>query len=419
MNRFKILRIKYVVVCIFLSLTLIVVNTHAEEFYKYFDPTEKYGPEHYNKETKTLKIINKDNVEGIKDNIPVGIYLRIKNYGLSIKIVETVLDDWCQSKGWVDFTNQHAKDVKLSPNGELINYKGGCPFPNPGENATKVAWNFDQGYYFGDDLTFPATKIVIQDARGKERVFDYHFMKLKYSRRTDIKPIPEFPDNVDQVWWKQYSVFDFPFDVRGLGQLIVRYKDTTKQDDLWMYIPTMRRVRRMSAGQRCDSMAGTDITWDDVRGYCGNMMENTYNFVAKKDMYLSCHIVEPTDGMPCYPKVQSAQFDLIPYEKRQAYIIEAIPKNPKYIYSKRTWYIDEYTWSMLSSEMYDRKGKLWKSFDINMGVFEPYRFVESHASIVDMIGRRGTLVFGGMPGMMNNNFNARDFSALALSRQAR
>ena len=64
---------------------------------------------------------------------------------------------------------------------------------------------------------------------------------------------------------------DAPFDARGIMLLSYRYKSTdeardkAKNDDTWVYVPTLRRVRRISSAQRTDAVAGTDFTFDDLR----------------------------------------------------------------------------------------------------------------------------------------------------------
>ena len=66
-----------------------------------------------------------------------------------------------------------------------------------------------------------------------------------------------------------------PFDARGIKLLTYRYKDSdkprseAKNDDTWVYLPTLRRVRRISAAQRTDAISGTDFTMDDLRSFNG------------------------------------------------------------------------------------------------------------------------------------------------------
>ena len=77
-------------------------------------------------------------------------------------------------------------------------------------------------------------------------------------------------------WWcrieqENLTYFLTPFDIRGTAFIIWRYLedadkgDPYRADDAWAYIPNPRRVRRISAEVKSDSLLGTDITIDDFR----------------------------------------------------------------------------------------------------------------------------------------------------------
>ncbi len=43
--------------------------------------------------------------------------------------------------------------------------------------------------------------------------------------------------------------------------------------------------------------------------------------------------------------------------------MEAIPKDPNYIYSKRVWYVDPESYIILWMEAYDQLDRYWKCFE--------------------------------------------------------
>lgn len=53
-----------------------------------------------------------------------------------------------------------------------------------------------------------------------------------------------------------------PADVEGTGFLQVENRD--RDDDLWLYLPALRRVRRISGADRRDRFVGTDFTFEDL-----------------------------------------------------------------------------------------------------------------------------------------------------------
>ncbi len=56
-----------------------------------------------------------------------------------------------------------------------------------------------------------------------------------------------------------------PANVRGTAFLIWDYPESEKEDDQWLYLPAMRKVRRISAADRGDYFLGTDFTYDDIK----------------------------------------------------------------------------------------------------------------------------------------------------------
>jgi len=48
------------------------------------------------------------------------------------------------------------------------------------------------------------------------------------------------------------------------------------------------------------------------------------------------------------------------WEKRQVHVVEGVSKLAQYAYSKRVLFIDDETWAVPYSDIYDRAGQLWK-----------------------------------------------------------
>jgi len=56
-----------------------------------------------------------------------------------------------------------------------------------------------------------------------------------------------------------------PKNVRDTGFLTWDYPEADKDDDQWLYLPAMRKVRRISASDRGDYFLGTDLTYEDIK----------------------------------------------------------------------------------------------------------------------------------------------------------
>ncbi len=59
--------------------------------------------------------------------------------------------------------------------------------------------------------------------------------------------------------------FSSPGDMRGVATLTVERRE--KGDDLWLYLPAFRRVRRLVSANRADPWVGSDFSLGDVTGH--------------------------------------------------------------------------------------------------------------------------------------------------------
>jgi hypothetical protein len=147
-----------------------------------------------------------------------------------------------------------------------------------------------------------------------------------------------------------------------------RYKSSdapradAKNDDTWVYVPTLRRVRRISTAQRTDSISGTDFTFDDLRSFFGIPPQYEWTCLGEMDI-----IAPMNTSQKAYPYEKDHNFG--PYglsfandtwEMRHAWKIRFRPKNPDHPYHHKDIYVDKNTLSPLYSFAYDRKEELWK-----------------------------------------------------------
>jgi len=56
-----------------------------------------------------------------------------------------------------------------------------------------------------------------------------------------------------------------PTNVKNTSFLTFDYPDSAKDDDQWLYLPALRKVRRISASDRGDYFLGTDFTYEDIK----------------------------------------------------------------------------------------------------------------------------------------------------------
>lgn len=310
------------------------------------------------------------NVDAIKDNLMPSMYKRVKERGLVL--LETKYIPWTPLKDWVEATKQYAPSVELGADGYIVGYKAGVPFPvdkrlygdaaqfdiNDPQQGLKLINN--QDYRWSGDQFFMLNDIYITDSRGGQRRLSNTYSRWRLEGRVlhDPKPIVPDADNPEGLRFIEIAQVTFPFELAGLFSLQHSFKNRHKEDNFWLYIPSLRRVRRASAAQRLDSFAGTDLAYEDFMGFNGFLGDFTYKVTAMRDTYI-------VRRQPWWPKMDVANLQNNPlYVERvpNAIWYEQYPKSKDHIYSKRLFIYDPEMDENVHWEAYDRKGELWKSF---------------------------------------------------------
>lgn len=165
-----------------------------------------------------------------------------------------------------------------------------------------------------DSTTHSTFRLI--NASGQERV-----------RETDgsTKLIAGSTDN------QRLVNFLSPSDVRGTKTLLIEH--SSAEDDIWIYLPAMKKVRRLVASNKKDSFVGTDFSYGDV---IGHKVEDWNHKVLRE---------EKMDGRDCY-------------------VVESTPKRSEVTentgYTKRISWVDKESYIALRAEIYDQNGELLK-----------------------------------------------------------
>ena len=309
-------------------------------------------------------VITAENVDKVKDLVSPGLEWCIR-HGFPIKVVEPKKIEWPQA--YREATERYSSQVRLGADGlKMVDYVAGLPFPNldPSDPriAVKIMWNYDHNTFATDDIdarNFDADtgSISKNGPMTVERHFVLdHFRRLFWTGRLYIEPKPSMPN--PQGLRRQEGLYPVlePFDLKGVGFINYRYIDSGKSDDSWLYLPSLRRVRRLSTAQRSDALFGQDTDVDSYGGYAGQIAWMDWKYLGEKEILAASsakHVPVKWDE-----KVDWA-FDET-WERRKVYVVEAITKLPQYAYSKRVLFIDKETWGIPYSDIYDRSGELWK-----------------------------------------------------------
>jgi hypothetical protein len=274
-------------------------------------------------------------------------------------------------------TDQFQKSVVVGREGALENFKGGRPFatesidckgdPNAGY---KVIWNFV--YQWTGDGANSTWSYTYWD-RGDQLPLYYKGTAKEIFMSYRVEP--QYLESNGSIFSSERRKMVFgievsePFDARGILLLTYRYKDSdkpedeAKNDDTWVYVPDLRRTRRISTAQRTDSVQGTDFTMDDLRSFSGIPPQYTWKCLGE-----GRYIAPMNTNDLAYPYTED-EYNFGPYgfsfandrwEVRDAWIIRFDPRNEDHPYAYKDLYIDKESYLPLYSFAYDRKQELWK-----------------------------------------------------------
>lgn len=123
-------------------------------------------------------------------------------------------------------------------------------------------------------------------------------------------------------------IFHRPASVEGTRFLTIERAD--RDDDQWIYLPGLDRVRRIAGSEGSDSFMGTDFTYDDLEGR--DIEEYNYELLREEQVGdWSTHVVETVPK----PETDSQ-------------------------YSRLVQYVDKNSWIPVKIEFYDNNNELLK-----------------------------------------------------------
>ncbi|NQZ96310.1 MAG: DUF1329 domain-containing protein [Myxococcales bacterium] len=309
--------------------------------------------------------------------------------GMNLEIGPTQAD-YSAAREYAAATERYRGQPRIGPDGSLENYKAGQPFPmdeidcaGDPQAGVKVMW--DHKYQWRGSGGQPASFFYSYWDRGEQLPLYYEGTAsgVQLSRRVE----KQFEKTDGDVFRGEKRTgaggaqVDAPFDARGIMLLTFRYKSSerpraeAKNDDTWVYVPTLRRVRRISTAQRTDAVAGTDFTLDDLFSFNGVVPQYEWECLEE-----TLAIAPMNTKVKAYPYEREHNFG--PYglsyaddrwELRDTFVMKMVPKNDDHPYRYKIIYLDKQTLTAHYSFAYDRKEELWKIITHNKRWSEDHR----------------------------------------------
>lgn len=174
-------------------------------------------------------------------------------------------------------------------------------------SALVAAWSvLPAPAHAGNDTPEEIGLAIAEDARARDggygdftarQVMVLRNRQGQESRRQLRVQVLEVPDDGDRTLF----VFDDPRDVRGTAFLVHAHREG--DDDQWIYLPAMRRVRRISSANRSGSFMGSEFAYEDLTQSA--VEKFTYRYLRDEPCgSLSCTVTEriPTDDRSGYSR---------------------------------------------------------------------------------------------------------------------
>ncbi|WP_299226649.1 outer membrane lipoprotein-sorting protein [uncultured Psychroserpens sp.] len=145
---------------------------------------------------------------------------------------------------------------------------------------------------------------------------------------------------------KSLIVFNSPKDVKGTSTLTFTHK--IGSDDQWLYLPSIKRVKRISSNNKSGPFVGSEFAYEDLSSQ--EVEKYTYKFLEENGSIL---VVEqdPIDPKSGYTR------RIVSYNKDKGYRIEKVE-----FYDRKNALLKTLSYS--GYKLY--KGKFWRAAVFNM-----------------------------------------------------
>lgn len=182
---------------------------------------------------------------------------------------------------------------------------------------------------------------------------------------------------------KSLIIFDHPADVAGTAFL--SYTHAVEPDDQWLYLPALKRVKRIASANKSGPFMGSEFAFEDL----SSQEVEKYGYEWLRD--------EALDGEECF-------------------VVERIPQYEHSGYTRQVAWIDKAHYRPRKVEFFDRKGAHLKTLTFH----EYHEYLDQYwrAHRMEMVnhlnGKSTTLTWRDYA--FRNGFTDRDFDRNTLKR---
>jgi hypothetical protein len=375
---------------------------------------------------QVLFTITAANAAQFEDKLSPGIMEMFKAYPGSFKIPVYPTRRTASVPQYVyEATKANATRTELVEGGNgLKNAAIGTPFPIP-QNGLEVIWNHIVRY-----RGVTVTRDTGQATPTREG--SYTLVKFRdelYQLYTKEGMTPEQLEKENMLFYFKQWVLS-PARLAGTALLVHETLDQIKQPrQAWTYNTGQRRVRRApnvaydAPGTAADGLRTTD----DFDLFNGAPNRYNWKLLGKKEMYIPYNSYQLHSDKLTYDQIiQPGHInpEYTRWELHRVWVVEAnLKEDTRHIYKKRVFFIDEDSWQIAVTDIYDNSDELWRvGFAYALNYYE----VPTLWSTLDVIhdlkaGRYIAIGLDNEDNMYDFNvqLNESDFTPAALRRAGR
>jgi len=332
-------------------------------------------------------VITYEDRNKIKAFVPPGFENEMFFEGMKVVVKDPT--DLSPAKVYQEATSKFQSKVTLADDGVLVNYVAGEPFDpaslkvGDATSGMKAAWNFNYRWQRQGLQSDPVHWVWVRKGGDHEdheirkddkygslfggggkfnRALWASFKRIYFNHRADLanQDYKVKGSMARDTEFRELTSFYAPFDIAGTAFMILRHLDPKKADDSWAYVPSTRRVRRISVEAKVDSLLGTDHTLEDFFGFAGRVVDHEWEYVGTarilavaRSRYANTHFVGPNGWIPDDN-----------WELRTTDVFIQKPKSPSHPYSMKYMFTDRQNHTAYHTAAFDKSGELWKVWQL-------------------------------------------------------
>lgn len=259
-----------------------------------------------------------------------------------------------------DAVVRNAVTAELAEGGNgVLNASEGIPFPIPREGVETI-WNHLLRYR-GESIHRVYAQIPVTAAGAYTPVIVEEKILLPYARAgATIESI----NNISV-----YFLQSIKAPARLAGEMLLVH-DTLNQvkepRSAWTYNPGQRRVRRAPNVAHDNPGTGSDglRTSDQLDMFNGAPDRYNWTLKGRKEFFVPYNAYQLGAAELKYADILRPGHmnpELLRYELHRVWVTEAnVKEGTRHVYARRVFYLDEDSWSVLESDQYDSRGRIWR-----------------------------------------------------------